>query len=65
MSVRPDADLYIDQAQRLCWPVRCSDGFGTCRTAKLRSLKQELNFHSLEREDDSPAFGSVEHSGVQ
>jgi hypothetical protein len=31
----------------------------------LRSLKQELDFHGLEREDNPPTYCAVEHSGVQ
>ena len=65
MSVRSNAGLYIDQAQRLCWPDRYSDRLVACRTAGLRSLKQELNFHGLERKENSSAFRSIEHSSVQ
>ena len=37
----------------------------TERTRALRSLKQELDFHRVEREDDPPIFSTVDHPGVQ
>ena len=41
------------------------EGLGTRRPKALRSLKQELNLHGIEREDDSPTFRPVEHAGGQ
>jgi len=55
---RPDDS----EAQRHCWTVRCSAGFGTC---PLCSVKKELDLNGIEREDDSAILHAVKNPGVQ